>query len=399
MRLTIVQYGGDYREAWERFERGGAATYQAQRYSIDFVGSLAQRLEQVAVICAVTEDPYDEVLPNKVRSIGAGLSPGFHPNELLPLLSRSAPDRLVLVTPMLPLLRWARRNQIRTLTTLADSFQPGGLRAHIRHWRLAHELNQPSVEWTGNHGIGACLSLLRIGVRPDKIVPWDWPPSHRPYDYAPRLRDSSKPLSLIFVGAVTESKGVGDVLRALHQLRSGSVAPTLTVVGRDHDGNMHALANSMGLGEQVRFAGLVPNEEIPLAMRAADVVVIPSRHDYPEGLPLTIYEALSSRTPIIASDHPMFIGALTNEQSALIFPAGNTDALASVIRRLGSDADLYAKLSLNSEAAWRALQLPVTWGALIEHWLSDVPDDANWIKNYRLTSGLYDEQIAARSQM
>ena len=41
MRLTIVQYAGDYREAFERFERGGRATYQAQRYSVGFVGSLA----------------------------------------------------------------------------------------------------------------------------------------------------------------------------------------------------------------------------------------------------------------------------------------------------------------------------------------------------------------------
>ena len=50
MRLTFVQYGGDYREAWERFESGGKATYQAQRYSVNFVGSLANRSGQVSVI-------------------------------------------------------------------------------------------------------------------------------------------------------------------------------------------------------------------------------------------------------------------------------------------------------------------------------------------------------------
>jgi hypothetical protein len=43
MRLTIVQYAGDYREAWERFEAGGKATYQAQRYSVGFVAELARR--------------------------------------------------------------------------------------------------------------------------------------------------------------------------------------------------------------------------------------------------------------------------------------------------------------------------------------------------------------------
>jgi len=41
-------------------------------------------------------------------------------------------------------------------------------------------------------------------------------------------------------------------------------------------------------------------------MRSADAIVIPSRHEYPEGLPLTIYEALAARTPIVASDHQCF---------------------------------------------------------------------------------------------
>jgi glycosyltransferase involved in cell wall biosynthesis len=159
---------------------------------------------------------------------------------------------------------------------------------------------------------------------------------------------------------------------------------------------MEGLARELNLGGQVRFAGLVANEDVPDAMRAADAVVIPSRHEYAEGLPLTIYEALAARTPIIASDHPMFRGALTHDESALVFPAKDIGALASAIRRLASDADLYARLSANSDAAWQALQLPVTWGALIERWLSDSADDREWIREHRLTSGVYDQEIAVR---
>jgi glycosyltransferase involved in cell wall biosynthesis len=396
MRLTIVQYAGDYREAFERFASGGKATYQAQRYSVDFVGSLAQRLEQVAVICAVCDSPYDVVLPNKVRAIGAGLTPGFHPQELVPLLTRTAPDRLCLTTPMLPLLRWARRNRVRTMTAMADSFREGGLRSWLRHKLLARELNGKTVEWVGNHGIGACLSLLDIGVQADKIIPWDWPPSHRPSDYAPRRRDHSDLLRLAYVGSVEEAKGVGDLLRALQQLKSEGSAVFLTIIGRDRDGNMTALASRLGLDSNVRFAGVVPNEDVPAAMREADVVVIPSRHDYPEGLPLTIYEALAARTPIVASDHPMFHGALAHEESALVFPAGDADALASAIQRIGTDEALYEELSTNSEAAWQALQLPVTWGELLSKWLSDADADRDWLRAYRLNSGLYDRQIKVR---
>ena len=388
MRLTIVQYAGDYREAWERFDRGGKATYQAQRYSVGFVAALAERVEQVAVVCALTDEPYDVVLPNRVRAVGAGFKPGFHPRELVPVVARTEPDRLSLTTPMVPLLKWARQRRLRTLVPLADSFQKGGLRTQLRHRRLARELNRPGVEWVGNHGISACLSLLDIGVRADKVIPWDWPPSHTPREHGPRELDVSKRPTLAYVGMVAESKGVGDLLRALHQLKKQGSRPLLTVIGRDPDGSMQRLAQDLDLGDGVRFAGLIPNEDVPAAMREADVVVIPSRHEYPEGLPLTIYEALAARTPIIASDHPMFRGALAHEQSALIFPAGDIDALAASIRRLIAEPELYDRLSRDSEQAWQALQLPVSWGALLEKWLADDLADRDWLWEHRLRSGL-----------
>jgi glycosyltransferase involved in cell wall biosynthesis len=136
---------------------------------------------------------------------------------------------------------------------------------------------------------------------------------------------------------------------------------------------------------------------VPNAMRAADVVVIPSRHEYPEGLPLTIYEALAARTPILASDHPMFRGALKHEESALIFTAKNDSALAAAIRRIRAEPGLYEALSERSAVAWKALQLPVKWGTLVERWLSDDLADQEWIMQHALESGLYDGQIAARS--
>jgi glycosyltransferase involved in cell wall biosynthesis len=397
MRLTIVQYAGDYREAWERFERGGKANYQAQRYSVSFVGSLAQRLEQVAVVCAVTAEPYDVVLPNGVRAIGGGLRSEFDPRELVGRVADSAPDRLVLVTPMLPILRWARRSRVRVLATLADSFQPKGLLRQWRDRRLAAELNRPNVSWVANHGIAACLSLVKIGVVSNKVIPWDWPPSHTPTQYQPRTREPGSPLSLVYVGSLSESKGVGDLLRALGNLRRDGLQPKLTIVGNDADGSMHNLASRLGHGDQVYFAGVIPNEDIPATMRSVDVVIIPSRHEYPEGLPLTIYEALASRTPIIASDHPMFFGALAHETSALVFRAGDVGDLSASIRRLNSDCQLYAELSRNSLDAWTALQLPVTWGELVSRWLDDSPEDHEWLKGHRLMSGLYDPQIAART--
>jgi glycosyltransferase involved in cell wall biosynthesis len=393
LRLTIIQYAGDYREAFNRFTLGGKETYHAQRYSVDVVGSLAQKLDQVCVICALSEEKYDILLGNGVRAIGAGLKQGFHPSRVIPELVKSQPTRVSLTTPMVPILRWANANRVRTIAPLADSFQKGALRETFRQKRLAYYLNRPTIEWVGNHGINACLSLLDIGVVPDKIVPWDWPPSHRPSDHAERTLQGNPPYKILYVGSVTKTKGVGDLLQAISQMRERKLEVTLSIIGRDPDGTMTALSDSLELSKVVNFAGIVPNEDIPAAMRAADVVVIPSRHEYPEGLPLTIYEALAARTPIVASDHPMFRGALIQDESAIIFPAGDGTALASALTHLLHDPVLYAKLSLKSEAAWNSLQLPVTMGRLLEAWISDSPAEAEWIHEQRLMSGRYNDRI------
>ena len=393
MRLTIVQYAGDFREAFDRFAQGGKETYYAQRYSVNFVGTLAQRLEQVAVICALSENGYDEVLDNGVRAIGLGLKQGFHPSEVVSALSKTKPTRLSLTTPMLPILKWANANRIRTIVPLADSFQTGGLRNAFRNRRLAYYLNQRHVEWVGNHGISACLSLLDIGVTPDKIVPWDWPPSHRPADRAPRSLKPDEPRKLIYVGSITETKGVGDLLRATARLRHRNFNLRLSIIGRDPDGSMMALTKSLNVEDIVDFVGVVPNEDIPAAMRAADVVVIPSRHEYPEGLPLTIYEALSARTPIVASDHPMFREALVDGERAVIFHAGDVEQLENAVIKLFSDATLYQTLSQRAEEAWNRIQLPVTLGKLLDAWTADDPAQTEWIRAHRLVSGYYQQRI------
>jgi glycosyltransferase involved in cell wall biosynthesis len=394
LRLTIVQYGGDYREAFERLSSGGKETYYAQRYSVNLVGSLAKRIEQVAVICAVSETTYDTILANGVRAIGAGLRQDFHSSELIPALASTQPTRLSLTSPMVPVLKWANKKQIRTIAPLADSFQQNGLRNAFRNRRLAYYLNRPIVEWIGNHGITACMSLLGIGVTAEKIVPWDWPPSHRPSDHTWRSLSGRTPWKLFYVGSLSEAKGVGDLLKATARLRQNKNDVRLSLAGRDPDGTFATLARSLKVDDIVDFLGVVSNEDVPRAMREADVVVVPSRHEYPEGLPLTIYEALSARTPIVASDHPMFQEALIDGESAVIFPAGDVDRLAKSIKKILQDAELYQSLSIRSDAIWTSIQLPVTLGSFLEAWISDDPAQAQWIRDHSLLSGRYHERIA-----
>lgn len=390
MRLLMVQYAGDYREAVERLAKNGNETYYAQKYSVEAVAEIGKTIEEAAVLCCLTQERYDEVLSNGVRAIGAGFNQKIQIKPLIKLIEKQNPTHLIVRTPIPAIFRWAINNKVPTIAILADSFKTQGFKNKLRNYWLAKLLNNQRIEWVFNHGINSSLSLLEIGINPDKIIPWDWPSTITPDSFPAKiLRVGGKTWNLIYVGLITESKGIGDVLDALKELRSKNFSINLKVAGKGETEEFVNKAKQLNIEDCVEFLGLVPNQAIVHLMREADLVIIPSRHDYPEGFPMTIYEALCSRTPIIASDHPMFQNKLKDGINSVIFPAANAMALADCVERAISNPEFYERISLASDEAWKQLQIPVKWAEMINRWLDNSPQNQQWLFEHRLSSGHY----------
>lgn len=390
MRLLIVQYAGDYREAVQRFAEGEGETYYAQKYSVDAVAEIGKQIEEAAVLCCMTAEPYNEVLENGVRAIGAGFDRDIQEKKLINLIEELHPTHLIVRTPNPTVFRWAIQNKVRTIAVLADSFSTRGIRNKLKNFLLAKLLNNQQVEFIFNHGINSSLSLQKIGVKSDKIIPWDWPSFVTPDSFAPKaLPADVNTWNLLYVGSVTESKGVGDILESIAKLRAKNLSISLKIAGRGETEHFLNKARHLQIEDCIEFLGLVPNNDVIHLMRKATLVLIPSRHEYPEGFPMTIYEALCSRTPIIASDHPMFQNFLKHGENAMIFPAGDCIALAASIEKIMSDSELYQSLSLASHDAWKRLQIPVKWADMIDRWLDDSHENQQCLFDHRLSSGRY----------
>lgn len=391
MRLLIVQYAGDYREAFERFAEGKGETYSAQKYSVDAVAEIGKLMEEVTVICCFTAEPYDRVLANGVRAIGAGFQgKKIQMKNLLRLIAEQKPTHLVLRTPIREIFQWAIRHKVKTIATLADSFSTQGLRNKIKNYWLASLLNNNQIEWIGNHGINSCLSLQKIGVKPSKIIPWDFTSTVTPDFFEPKtLPVGKKTWNLVYIGSITESKGIGDVIEAVAKLKAKNLSVNLKIAGQGEVAEFTQQAQKLQVSDSVEFLGLVENNRVVPLMREADLVVIPSHHEYPEGFPMTIYEALCSRTPIIASDHPMFKNNLKHRENAMIFSASDSTDLGAQIEKLLSDSPLYKSISLATADAWKRLQIPVKWALMIERWIADSEENRQWLLEHALSSGLY----------
>jgi glycosyltransferase involved in cell wall biosynthesis len=388
VRLVFVQYG-DYSEAYNRLiEQNGAENYYAQRYTLDFVAELArsERVSSVTVVTFSRDEALHEIAPG-LRTAGVELYPrsgGARHNELIRLVASLDPTHLIVSAPIVPLLRWGLEQELPVLPLFADSFRGNDLRTQVRNARLAFVLNDPRIRFVANHNLAASLDLARIGVIDSKIVPYDWPavvtPKQSPAKKAPTGERGYK---LVYVGTVSEAKGVSDLLRAVAELRQ-ELEVTLDVIGQSRDGSMQALAAELGLAERVRFLGMRPHAEVRRAMREADVVVVPSRHEYPEGLPMTLYEGLCARTPMVVSDHPMFQLRIRDRENALVFHAGDPSSLAAKVRELTADVALYERLSENAEKAAEGYLCPLKWDRLIEAWLD--PSHGQDIQHHLLSS-------------
>ena len=396
-RVLIVQYAGDFADAYRRMQCGEGETYYGHRYLLNSMAALGGRVGEVALMSNISPQAFDVVLAPGLRAIGGGPD-AFDSRKVTARIAAYDPTHLILQFPDRRVISWAagRPGGMRTALVLADSFTRRELRQRIAYRLLARALNRPRIELIGNHGIKASLSLAAIGTDPTKVVPWDFVYTVTPDGNVPRtLHGADGRLELPYGGRMRERRGGGARSRAGRPIRPSGRGGRARLAGSGDVEEMRALASAEGVAGEVELVGHMPHTGIYDFIRSGHVAVVPSRHDYMEGFPLTIYEALTTRTPIVASDHPMFVGNLEHRQSALLFPAADPTALADRILDLTSDGVLYERLSRNAAATWHGLQLPVKWAELISRWVDGRPEDLAFIGAHTLRAPLYAARVKA----
>jgi glycosyltransferase involved in cell wall biosynthesis len=88
--------------------------------------------------------------------------------------------------------------------------------------------------------------------------------------------------------------------------------------------------------------GIVPHAEIPAALAALDVLVLPSV--WLENAPLVIEEAFLAGVPVVASDLGGMAERVEHGRSGLLFRAGDPLALRRTLARLEAEPGLLERL-------------------------------------------------------
>ncbi len=140
---------------------------------------------------------------------------------------------------------------------------------------------------------------------------------------------------LAAVGRVTKVKGLEYAIRAVAVL-DPELKVVLNIIGTGPlTGELKALADELGLGNRVRFLGFKENVYDYLAH--SDALIMPSLH---EGLPYTILEAMSLEVPIIASRVGGLVEVIEDNESGMLIPLGDVEALKNGICALKDEPGL-----------------------------------------------------------
>ena len=156
--------------------------------------------------------------------------------------------------------------------------------------------------------------LVARGMAPERcrVIPPGVPPRA---EVAPGARAAfrarwglgGRPVVGIF-GFLERSKRIALVLDALRELAgSGADGPALLIAGGarlpEHEAGVaeiRALAERAGLARRVVITGYLDPAEVPVALEAMDVVVVPYATD--ESVSYSLHVALAQRRPIVATD-------------------------------------------------------------------------------------------------
>ena len=158
------------------------------------------------------------------------------------------------------------------------------------------------------------------------------------------LKRSDK--ALLFFGGITPYKGLEYAVRAVAELATSRKDYRLIIAGRPRDDMAYwksiekEIAINRLNGQVIVRSEFIPDEDIEVYFKAADVLILPYTYIFQSGV---LFLGYSFGLPVIAAD----VGSLREEiiegQTGFLFDAENADDLADVIQSY-FQSDLFNEL-------------------------------------------------------
>ena len=178
---------------------------------------------------------------------------------------------------------------------------------------------------------GACkekIEIIPMGIDRTLFNPGNLDP-------AVRKKFGIEDVFLLYVGRLTEKKGVKYLIDAMPEVMKRYPRVKLLVVGDgEQKEELENMVARLGLTEKVIFAGAVPNNHLPAIYATADIFIGPSieaKGGDREGFGLTFVEAAMSGCFVIGTDTGGIGDIIEDGVTGFLVPEKDSRALAEKI--------------------------------------------------------------------
>lgn len=152
--------------------------------------------------------------------------------------------------------------------------------------------------------------------------------------------------TVLYVGRLVEKKGLNLLIDAMVKAGANESGTLLRVIG-DGPKREEFLAMAHEKLKHFEYLGAQPHTRVVEEMGRAQVFSvpsIPSSSGDNEGLPIAYLEASAMQLPVVSFAQGGILEAVKDEETGLLAPVGDVDALAARLRRVIEAPDLAAKM-------------------------------------------------------
>lgn len=163
---------------------------------------------------------------------------------------------------------------------------------------------------------------------------------------------------ILFVGQLNKAhrhKGLPILIRALRDLDPST--KLVVVGGGNWLSHYVAEAERASVAERVVFAGIVPEEEMPLYYRGADLTVLPT-YTAAEGFGMVLAEANACGRPVIGTNVGGIPSVVRDRYNGLLVEPGDLRELEQAITTILNDSELATTLGQNG---YERIKSEFTW--------------------------------------
>jgi glycosyltransferase involved in cell wall biosynthesis len=186
--------------------------------------------------------------------------------------------------------------------------------------------------------LSSTFSVKSLALFPGKLPNYAVIPYGAPSEVAPAPTPAGNKLRVIFVGGLSQIKGMSYFVEAISKVRE---LVEVTVIGK-RVGECQKLDQFLA---SVNWIESVPHAKVLQIMKQCDVLILPSISD---GFGLVVLEAMSQGLTAIVSDHAGVSDVIAHGTNGFVAPVRGVDVMVDQLEQLAKQPDLLQQMKVEA---------------------------------------------------